>query len=458
MFDGVNVVSCYVKPLRRRNWVLLLMLATVGCVAQADDLVSIYAKARDADPVIKAARHEMAALLEAKPQALAALLPKLSYEYDKTYTRQSVLRSNNPVYAQGVANYTGINQTLTLTQPIFKLSSWIGYGQAEDKVKQAVATYAAAEQDAMVRTATAYLAGLAAGDALALATAERDAIKRQLDLVEARYRSKLVAVVDLHEARARFAIKDADVLAARDELEDRRQALREITTEMPGALVPLRANWVPLSPQPADVDHWVSAAESQNLLTEARRHAVAVARQEMRRQQAEHAPVLDLVATDNRNDTGGSLFGGGSKVSTEAVMLRLMVPIFSGGATVSLAREATERYLQSMEDMERQRRQAERQARAAFLTVKNGVARIKAFDEGVVSAESASRLRVEGYAAGINTTLQVLDAERELFAAKRDAAKARYDYFLNRLKLKQAVGTLSEVDLADISREMLVRE
>lgn len=457
MFDGVIAASCHVRPLRRRNWVLLLMLATAGG-AQAEDLVSIYAKAREADPVIKAARHEMAALLEAKPQALAALLPKLSYEYDTTYTRQSVLRSNNPVYAQGTANYRGINQTLTLTQPIFKLPAWIGYGQAEDKVKQAVASYAAAEQDAMVRTATAYLAGLAAGDALALATAERDAIKRQLDLVEARYRNKLVAVVDLHEARARFAIKDADVLSAHDELEDRRQALREITAEMPGALAPLRAHLVPQAPQPADVDHWISAAESQNLLTEARRHAVEVARQEMQRQRAEHAPVFDVVATDNRNDTGGSLFGGGSKVSTEAVMLRLVVPIYSGGATTSLAREAAERYLQSMEDMERQRRQAERQTRAAFLAVKNGIARIKAFDEGVVSAESASRLRVEGYRAGINTTLQVLDAQRELFAAKRDAAKARYDYFLNRLKLKQAVGTLSEDDLAAISREMLVKE
>jgi len=35
--------------------------------------------------------------------------------------------------------------------------------------------------------------------------------------------------------------------------------------------------------------------------------------------------------------------------------------------------------------------------------------------------------------------------------AKRDLASARYDYLLNLLRLKQAAGTLSETDLAQIN-------
>ena len=437
----------------------MLSAFVMACgAAYGEDLVSVYAKAHDADPVLKAARHEMAALLEAKPQAMAALLPKLSFEYDASRTNQAVLDSNNAVYAQGRAIYNGYVRTLTLTQPIFKLSAWIGYSQAEDKVQQAIASYGAAEQEAMIRVSTAYLAALAATDAVNLAVAERDAIKRQLDLVEARYRNKLVAIVGLHEARARFAIKEADVLAARDELEDRVQALREIAGEGVGALSPLRLDLVPETPEPADLDHWLSAAKERNLLSEARRHAVEVARKEMERQRAEHAPVLDLVASDVHNDTRGSLFGGGSVVSTKTATLRLSVPLYSGGATASATREATERFYESQQELERQDRLVDRQTRSAFLAVKNGVTRIKAFDEGVVSAESARRLRVEGADAGVNTTLQVLDAERELYSAKRDAAKARYDYLLNRLKLKQAIGSLSEADLEDVSRKMLDRQ
>jgi outer membrane protein len=46
--------------------------------------------------------------------------------------------------------------------------------------------------------------------------------------------------------------------------------------------------------------------------------------------------------------------------------------------------------------------------------------------------------------------LPVLDAQRDLYLAKRDYAQSRYDYLLYRLRLKQAVGTLAETDLVDI--------
>ena len=45
----------------------------------------------------------------------------------------------------------------------------------------------------------------------------------------------------------------------------------------------------------------------------------------------------------------------------------------------------------------------------------------------------------------------MLDAQRDLYLAKRDYAQARYDYLLSTLKLKQAAGTLSEPDLVEIS-------
>jgi len=80
------------------------------------------------------------------------------------------------------------------------------------------------------------------------------------------------------------------------------------------------------------------------------------------------------------------------------------------------------------------------------------VVRVKALAQGVISSESARELKAEGYKSGLDTLLQVLDAERDLYAAKRDSAKARYDFLLSRLRLKQAAGTLSEADLVNINR------
>jgi outer membrane protein len=433
----------------------LLALALLGPVpALGEDLAEVYALSRQNDPKYNAARFEFEAAAYAEPQAMAALLPTVNFELSQTSTKQKILSSANSVYATGASKYPTDSQTLTLTQPIFKLSAWLGYAQAKSKVKQAAATLGAAEQDLMVRVATAYLNVLAARDALGFAGAERDAIKRQLDLVQQRFTSGLVAIANLHDARARHSLKEADVVAAQNDLDDKNQALRELTGKLFTRLKPLR-DQIPLDlPQPGDMEHWVDSAQKQNLLLEARRQAVEVAQQEIGRQRAGHMPALDAVATQNRKDTGGSLFGGGANVETTDLMFRLSIPIFAGGLTSALTGEAIKRYYGAREDMERDLRQTERQTRAAFQGVTGGAVRVEALAQSVISSESARELKVEGYKAGLETLLQVLDAERDLYAAKRDSAKARYDFLLNRLRLKQAVGTLSDEDLAAINRLM----
>ena len=45
----------------------------------------------------------------------------------------------------------------------------------------------------------------------------------------------------------------------------------------------------------------------------------------------------------------------------------------------------------------------------------------------------------------------MLDAQQEVFRARRDYAAARYSYILNILQLKQAAGTLSPDDLTEVN-------
>jgi outer membrane protein len=419
--------------------------------ALAEDLIQTYLLSKQNDPKYRGARFDFEAATYAEPQARAALLPNVSLEAVEQRTYQNILNSRNPVFATGTSNFPTYSQTLNITQPVYKLSAWFGYEQAKAKVKQAAATFSAAEQDLVVRVATAYFGALAARDVLEFTESEGKAIGQQMELVQQRFKSGLVAIAELHDTRARRAIKEADLVAAKNDLDDKVQALREMTGKVLTGIKPLREQ-VPLeSPEPLNMDVWVQTAHKQNLLLEARRQAVEVAQQEIKRQRAGHAPVLDIVATQNKKDTGGSLFGGGSTVDTTDLMLRLNIPIYGGGLTSALTGEAVKRFYSALEDQERDLRQVERQTRAAFQGVTGGVVRVRALAEGIQSAESARQLKSEGYRSGLQTILQVLDAERDLYAAKRDAARSRYDLLLNRLRLLQAAGTLSENDLSAIN-------
>ncbi|WPX34181.1 TolC family protein [Actimicrobium sp. CCC2.4] len=190
----------------------------------------------------------------------------------------------------------------------------------------------------------------------------------------------------------------------------------------------------------------------KNLLLEARLQAVEVARQEIAKRKAGYYPTVDLAISRNQRTTGGSLFGGGSSVNTNDVAVRLNIPIYEGGATSAQTGQAVKHLDTALQDLERDRRQVERQTRAAYRGVVSGMVRVRALDKSVIAFESAQHLKEEGYKAGVSTLLGVLDAERDLYAARRDAAQSRYDFQLNALRLKQAAGTLSEVDLEQVGR------
>lgn len=426
-------------------------MAVSGAVG-AETLMEAYRQAVANDPRLASARLDHQASEEVVRQARAGLLPSVILDLEKTQERQNILSSQNTVIGAGTSTFPIRQHTLTITQPIFKKAVWDRLAQTEAGVRQAYANRLAAEQGLMVRVATAYLGVLAARDSQGFAAAERQAVAKQLQLVEERVARGLAAAGALHEARARHAQVSARELEAANVLADAQQGLREMTGQLITQYRGIRED-IPLQlPEPAIADRWVDTALAQNLAVEAKRQAVEAAQKEVDRQRAGYLPTLNLVGTYNNRKQGGTLFGGGSHVETGDLSLKLSMPIFEGGLTTALTDEAAVRYQKSLQDLEQERRVAERQARAAFQGVVSSIAQVQALRQGVVSQTSALDLKQEGYKAGVATVLAVLDSQRDLYMAKRDYAKARYDYLLYRLRLKQAAGSLSEEDLEGVGR------
>ena len=68
----------------------------------------------------------------------------------------------------------------------------------------------------------------------------------------------------------------------------------------------------------------------------------------------------------------------------------------------------------------------------------------------MTSAQTALEATEAGFEVGTRTTVDVLDARRQLFIAETQYARSRYDYIVNVLRLKQAAGILSQVDLVEV--------
>lgn len=429
----------------------LLPLPSVFQTTLADNLLDIYRSALDNDPTFKAAQATFLAATQKNPQARAALLPSLSAAAARLRNRDEIIAPNVAFIREGEAEFASEEYSLTLTQPVYNYPDFAKLKQAKIEVKQAEVEFAAEKQALILRAARTYLDVLAAQDNLELATTEEAALASQLELATARLEVGLGTIIDLHDALARYKLAGARKIEATNRLEDAYEALAELIGRPPPPLASLGKE-VPLArPEPPEVEAWVELALQGNLTLKARRHTVQAAHQEVKIQRGGHLPSLDIVATRRRTDAQGSIGGSGLIRDSTDVGLALTVPLLQGGLVVAKTKEAKYQFDAAREEFERQRRATVRVVRAAFLGVTGKASMIDALQQAVTAGESALEGKREGFEAGIGTNLDVLNAQRDLYRAKRDFSRARYDYLLNLLRLKQAVGALNEDTLTQIN-------
>ena len=126
-------------------------------------------------------------------------------------------------------------------------------------------------------------------------------------------------------------------------------------------------------------------------------------------------------------------------------------PIYVGGRTSNAVRQATFAADAAREQVTATERQLNAQTRTAFLNVSADSYRVSARQQAVKSSEAALAATKAGYDVGTRNIVDVLLAERNVYAAKRDYANARYDYVINTLKLRAASGQLGELDIKELN-------
>lgn len=450
--------------------------------ASADDLIEVYEVALGADPTLREAAVNRLSTLESKPQALAALLPQITGQYRFSYaqqsgdgTFQSIIDSDGDGVDDTIVPVTtGFSQEsddntrfwqLQLTQTLFRWDQWIALKQADLEVAEAEAEYRAAQQDLMTRVSQRYFDVLAARATLVAADSAKEAIGRQLEQAEKRFEVGLIAITDVQEAQASYDSAVAGVIEGKRSLAIAKEFVREITGKYHQELADAGPDTPLISPDPNDVELWVQTALKQNLSLEASRLAADISRKEISSRRSGHMPEIDFFARrsndnakakrQNKPEQANAFIGpslpADNNLWNDVIGVQIDVPIYSGGGVSSRVDEAQFDHQASLQRLERVARETERETRDSFLSVNSEISRVQALARSVESNETALRATEAGFEVGTRTTVDVLDARRDLFEAQRDYARSRYTYLTNAVRLKEAAGTLSEADLREIN-------
>ena len=443
-----------------------LALSLISVSLQAASLRDIYELALENDAQLKSEEAVYLAARETEVLGRSLLLPQVntSYSFQNGDSDSTALR---PVFDPANGSFTPLDvrtesdvdtdgYSISLNQAIFDLPAWFGFKSGKEITKQAEATFAANQQNLIVRVVEAYLAVLRAQDNLAASQAQERAFERQLEQTQQRFEVGLIAITDVYEAQAARDLAQVERIVDENNVSVAQERLSVLTGQRHDNLFVLKEEIDILPPEPMDRAEWVDFALANNFQLAAARYREEAARQTAKAKSMEHAPKITGGIEYSDFDTDGSReVTPDDDLTTQPIsntedqtwQIALSMPLYSGGAISSNRRRAAQEFNAAREDRINLTRNTVTNTRSLHMTVLSDVSTVAARKQSILSTNSALDATQAGYEVGTRNVVDVLNAQNALYSAQRDYANSRYDYVLDMLRLKEQTGLLSPDDV-----------
>ncbi|WP_321925535.1 efflux transporter outer membrane subunit [Burkholderia sp. BCC1998] len=378
----------------------------------------------------------------------SARLPSIDAGASFTRQRTAADPQSNPPLLESTQNRYGVDVGISA----FEIDL---FGRVKSLSDAAFARYLATDhgrravQIALVgAVADAYFAERLAQEQRALAERTLGDWQQSLDLARRLKEAHQASGVDIAQAEGQVASATADLEARTRAVEQARNALRRLLGSEPPKDLP---DPLPLEQQPV-MTQLPAGLPSELLfrrpdIQQAEQNLVA-ANADIGAARAAFFPRLSLTSSIGfLSPAMGSLFAGGQNVWSFAP--QVTVPIFQGGRLRSELRLAEVRKASAVAEYERS-------IQTAFREVADGIAgretfgrQIEAQTRVVASAERRTDLSNLRYRAGVEGRLELLDSQRQLYAARQALLDLRRSELSNAVALYKALGGgLTDTDVA----------
>ena len=410
-------------------------------------------------PALAAAKAQWIATQERVPQALrrAAAQRRRSTAASTRNNYDATIKSDPPTDVN--RNFNQYNATISASQPLFRWQNMIAYDQAKQQVAQADYVLACAQQDLIVRVAVAYFDVLLAEFNIELAEAQKARRVRAARAGQAQLRGRRGD--DHRHQRGAGEVRPivAQEIAARNDLDNRMHGAARDHRPLPQALKKLGRRLRCRSSPDAEhrLDYWVERAIEREPVVRVAQYNFDIATLEVERARAGHYPTLDLVGSYGMQ--GSSAGGRAASLSSDSPQR----PASARSSTCRSTRAApsiracarrSRCRSGSRQDLESARRAALFNAQNGFSGVNSAVARSRRSSRRSSRRRSRSSRTGSARRSACGPTSTCSTSSRT--SSRRGATSRRryFNYLTATLRLKAAVGALTEADLEEINRRL----
>ena len=395
-------------------------------------------KAYEENPDINAARSLLKQADEALPQAYSGFLPSL--EINTSNTRENSGFQNSSTKRTFYTN----SKSLDARQELF------GGGETYYAIKSALKRIDAAEQQ-LASTEQKFFLDALSGYVNVIFTSKiynlsknnEEIIGKQLESTRQRFVIGDATKTDVAQSESRYASAKSSAITNYNEYIVAKSNFKRIflrdapeNLEMPSEL--------PKIPDSIDKAIQIAFAKNPDLKrTEAekdqRKHEVEATKSQL-------MPQVDLVGSvsDRESVTGTNLFA----TESERVAVNVRMPLYDSGVTYSKVRESKDRSSQANFSYENQKNVVRDNLTRAWQQVQFNTENIEFTKASLVAAQFAVEGVKEEQKEGARLIQDILDAERERFAAEINYARSIRDSVLSIYNLKTILGELTAEELS----------
>lgn len=420
-------------------------------LCSALNLVDAYQRAKNTDPNWQANLYQYQTDQLNLGLAVGNLLPTVTVSGNITRKNQDLNQSGG---AGGgfnssdlmVATSTSKQIAITARQPLFRMDAWQGFKQVKTSVQLSEVTLKLQQQQHILSVSEAYF-NVLRQQALTLTSAQEEkALLEQLNMMNAKLREGLVARSDVSEANAQYQNARANRIATGVQLILAQEQLAQFIGPYQEKLAVLAQDFQYQKPIPSSLNEWTTLAQSQNLEILQAKLQQQYANDQRRVEQAAIYPQIDAVATYGQNEQSPktAISGDGQ---FDQIGVEMNWNIFTGGRTKKNIEKARMNVKKTDAQLDAAFLKANTDVKKSFLQVETDQATLQARKAAMESSALVSKASKAQYDEGLKNMVDVLLAQRNAFSTQQDYVNAQYDYVLNVLKLKAAVGQLTEQEL-----------
>ncbi len=427
-------------------------LVAYPLAGRAAGIEAFFDQAVSTDPALSQAVNRAQSDQHLIDERRSAYLPQLQLRHDYTKTNKNILYSSQTALDGNVSSYPTDGTALVLSQKIVDVATYRGIRSAQADASKSQSEVDVVRQNRRVELFKTYMSGVEALERFQVAEASvrylqerasRDA--REVAAGRLRPSEHARSLAELAQARV-------DLQAARSDYRRINQDLCRFVAQAACptiAALNLAEPLPPVSPM-AEADARAALEASPDL--QALQAGIERQRHEAEAARAGWFPRVQAELERRRDDNGGSIFDGSSRIDTRMFRVKLQWDLFNSGGTNAALRRNLAMADALRDARETEYRESVRKLLAAEATIDNAVRKDQSMQEAAQARAEVVRLLERQVAAGTETLVRLREVQLEQVQAEVARQTARRFYLSARIDRDRVFGQVDSGAIALLAR------